>query len=243
MDEQGVRMNIVTLSSWLTVIGKAVLSGRATRADARLAIVKARELGLAPSVECYNLWLDCVGREALMGRASARDAIAVVEYMLSVGHGPGTSTYNRLMSVAARTATHSKGSMQDGKAILALMEDDEVPLSPVSLSALIQLARADGSKNAVAQAWELFRASPPSIRNERVFTVMTSALNRAGQKNTALTMLDIAKDQGLQPNTFMFNAAMGAARESGDIDLLWEQMQTSGIKADSVCPGLRNHQT
>ena len=40
--------------------------------------------------------------------------------------------------------------------------------------------------------------------------------------------------QGLLPNTFMFNAAMGAAQESGDVDALWEQMQASRVRPDAV---------
>jgi len=238
MEDLGVRMNVVTLSSWLSVIGNAVLSEKATGADAKVAIVKAREEGLAPPPECYNLWIDAVGREALMGNSTVKDVIGIVEYMRSVGQAPGTSTYNRVMSVAARAVAAAKsrkrGSITDGKAILALMAEDEVPLSPVSLSAFIQLARADGSKDAATEAWKVFDAAPPSVRNEHVFTVMTTALVKAGQKNTAKTMLDLAKVQGLLPNTFMFNAAMGAAEESADVDALWEQMQASGVRADAV---------
>ncbi|KAJ1467429.1 hypothetical protein T484DRAFT_1858874 [Baffinella frigidus] len=264
--EEGLAPPPECYNLWIDAVRREALMGNSTAKDVIGIVGREALMGNSTVKDVIGIveYMRSVGQ---MGKAAAKDVIGIVEYMRSVGqapgtstynramsvalHAPGTSTYNRVMSVAARAVAAAKsrkrGSITDGKAILALMAEDEVPLSPVSLSAFIQLARADGSKDAATEAWKVFDAAPPSVRNEHVFTVMTTALVKAGQKNTAKTMLDLAKVQkntaktmfdlakvqGLLPNTFMFNAAMGAAEESADVDALWEQMQASGVRADA----------
>jgi hypothetical protein len=63
---------------------------------------------------------------------------------------------------------------------------------------------------------------------------MNSCLARAGQRKRARSTLEEAIDAGLIPNSYMFNAAMGACTKPAQVFELHSRMQIAGIQGDEV---------
>ncbi|EKX34172.1 hypothetical protein GUITHDRAFT_147424 [Guillardia theta CCMP2712] len=234
MEKLGLKLDRITYGTWLDILRYAALNGLAKRGDAKKVIDKMRESGMAPSSEMYHLWLDVILKEATNGAATVRDGIEVVKFMQKVGQAAKNGKDRIGTTWHCPRALLTLSPQDAGLEVLELMKTEEIPLSSVSLSTFIQMAKAEGSQRAVSEAWKLFIASPPSIRNEQVYTAMMSTLVRAKQRHTASSLLDMAKKDGLKPNVYMINSAMGACTTPEDILKLWEEMQASGLEKDAV---------
>jgi pentatricopeptide repeat protein len=81
-----------------------------------------------------------------------------------------------------------------------------------------QVAKADGSLDALRAAEELFSRMPRRQRDSYTYTVMMGLLGRAGLPGRALEGLEDARRHGIRPNVYMYNAAMGACAAAGLTD-------------------------
>ncbi len=80
------------------------------------------------------------------------------------------------------------------------------------------MAKADGSLEALRAAEEVFTRMPRRQRDTYTYTVMMALLGRAGLPGRALEGLEDARQHGVGPNMYMYNAAIGACAAAGLAD-------------------------
>lgn len=178
--------------------------------------------------------MDVVAKDARNGRVRAEDGFGVLQWMRSFGVAPDIITFNTLVDVCAKSAMGGRAKARHGQRVIDLMRDEGISPDAVTVTGILNLAKADGSRGAVDYARAIFDECPPECKNERAFTALIGALSRVQLHDEAVEALRVAREGGLEPNCYMFNAAMGACVTPSAVLEIYSEMQSCGVGGDDV---------
>ena len=244
MLNMGVPINVLTcnalLDATVTVASLGPL-GQGERTfdqcfeDASKIFWMMDKYGISPNCRSYTalIKLCALGAANGVGDRAIDKAYFLIKRMRDRGIAADVVVFNTLIDAYAKAAwAGSGGGIGPALEVLNLMGEVNVQPNTVTYTSLINVARHEGSHQAVTVALALFRKMPAISRNHQTYTVMMHALTRVGRRGEALALVDEASSHGLQPNSFMLAAAMQAASRNRRQWSVIEERFGSGVQAE-----------
>lgn len=185
-----------------------------------------RSAKVAPTTELFNVLMDICAKSAISGAGQPQDGFGILQWMSSFAIEPDRTTYNTLLNLLAQSARYGKARARHGLAVLERMRLQGLSVDRYTVGSFVNLAKADASPSAVHLARQVFEAAPPSERNQRVYASMLAAEARVGAGRAAAEeLLEMARTDGVEPNTYMLNAALQSCATAEEVCSLREVLK------------------
>jgi hypothetical protein len=212
MEERGIKADCKAYVSRMEALAKLTGRGEASIKDGVALLQEMRSNKVEPSTDLFNVLMDVCAKAAAAGNGQPQDGFGILQWMSSFSIEPDRTTYNTLLNLLAQSARFGKARARHGLSVLERMRQQGMSVDKYTVASFVNLAKADGSVSAVRLARQVFETCSPSERNQRVYALMMAAEARVGSgKKAAEELLNQAATDGVQPNTFMLNAALQGA--------------------------------